>query len=66
MTRESDANWYPREILSLLVLLWLVLPVEQASHVSAMMVISALLLFSAYMFLLWRRVRHLPGEQRGI
>ena len=45
------------------VLTWLVLPVRVADEVST---ISALLIFFAAMFLLWRRVRPLKGEERAI
>ena len=45
------------------VLAWLVLPVRAADGVSTT---SAPLIFFAAMFLLWRRVRPLKGEQRAI
>ena len=45
------------------VLAWLVLPVRVADGVST---ISAPLIFFAALFLLWRRMCHMKGEQRPI
>ena len=48
------------------VLLWLVLPVDQAYNASSIVLFCGFLLFAAQMFLLVRRARHLHGERRGI